>query len=77
MGALKVALSPLVSSLRGVSSKQLRQDFAARINTAAMRGQVLVPVILRPIMGRGATVHCQGLHHQPQTTRLSTVSCLP
>jgi putative transposase len=32
----KVALSHLVNSRKGVSSRRLRQDFVSRINTAAM-----------------------------------------
>ena len=39
----KVALSHLVNSLNGVSSRRLRQDFAARINGAAMRGRFWSP----------------------------------
>ena len=35
----KVALSHLVNSLKGVSSRRLRQDFVGRINPAAMRGR--------------------------------------
>jgi putative transposase len=39
----KVALSHLVNSLKGGSSRQLRQDFAARTNTAAKRGRLWSP----------------------------------
>ena len=39
----KVALSHLVNSLKGVSSRRLRQDFAGRINPAAMRGRLWSP----------------------------------
>ena len=39
----KVALSHLVNSLKGVSSRRLRQDFADRINPAAMRGRLRSP----------------------------------
>jgi len=66
----KVALSHLVNSLKGVSSRRLRQDFVGRINRAAMRGRFWFPVILRRVMRWPATVHGQGLHHQPETTRL-------
>jgi putative transposase len=39
----KVALSHLVNSLQGVSSRHLPQDFVGRINTAAMRGRFWSP----------------------------------
>ena len=39
----KVALSHLVNSLKGVSSRRLWQDFAGRINTAAMHGRFWSP----------------------------------
>src|ERR1035437_4259326 len=39
----KVALSHLVNSLKGVSSRQLRQHFVGRINPAAMRGRCRSP----------------------------------
>lgn len=39
----KVALSYLVNSLKGVSSKRLRQDFVGRVNRAAMRGRFWSP----------------------------------
>ena len=39
----KVALSHLVNSLKGVSSRRLRQDFVGGINRAAMRGRFWSP----------------------------------
>ncbi|MHB1475942.1 MAG: IS200/IS605 family transposase, partial [Dermatophilaceae bacterium] len=39
----KVALSHLVNSLKGVSSRRLRQDFAGRISQAALRGRLWSP----------------------------------
>ena len=39
----KVALSHLVNSLKGVSSRRVRQDFVGRINRAAMRGRFWSP----------------------------------
>ena len=39
----KVALSHLVNSLKGVSSRLLRQDFAGRINRAGMHGRFWSP----------------------------------
>ena len=39
----KVALSHLVNSLKGVSSRRLRQHFVGRINPAAMRGRFWSP----------------------------------
>ena len=39
----KVALSHLVNSLKGVSSRRLRQDFAGKINPAAIRGRFWSP----------------------------------
>ena len=39
----KVALSHLVNSLKGLSSRRLRQDFVGRIDTAAMRGRFWSP----------------------------------
>jgi putative transposase len=41
--APKVAISHLVNSLKGVSSRQLRQDFVGRINPAATGGQFWSP----------------------------------
>ena len=73
----KVAISHLVNSLNDVSSRQLRQDFAGRINAGAIHGQILAPVILRRIMPWRTTLHSPGLHHQTETTRLGKVSSLP
>ena len=42
----KVALSHLVNSLKGVSSRRMRQDFAGRINKAATRGRFWSPSYL-------------------------------
>jgi putative transposase len=39
----KVALSRLVNSLTGVSSRRLRQDFVGRINQAGSRGRCWSP----------------------------------
>jgi putative transposase len=39
----KVALSHLVNSLKSVSSRRLRQDFAGRINKAAIHGRFWSP----------------------------------
>jgi putative transposase len=39
----KVALSHLVNSLKGVSSRRLRQDFVGKLNMAAMRGRFWSP----------------------------------
>ena len=39
----KVAPSHLVNSLKGVSSRRLRQDFVGKINRAAMRGRFWSP----------------------------------
>ena len=39
----KVAPSHLVNNLKGVSSRQLRQDFAGRTNKAAKRGRFWSP----------------------------------
>jgi putative transposase len=39
----KVALSDMVNSLKGVSSRRLWQDFVGRINTAAMHGRFWSP----------------------------------
>jgi len=39
----QVALSHLVNSLKGVSSRRLRQDFVGRINPAAIRGRIWTP----------------------------------
>jgi putative transposase len=39
----KVALSHLVNSLKGGSSRRLRQDFVGRINKAAMHGRFWSP----------------------------------
>ena len=42
----KVAISHLVNSLEGVSSRQLRQDFVGRINPAATGGRFWSPSYL-------------------------------
>ena len=47
----KVALSHLVKSLKGVSSRRLRQDFTGRINRAAMRGLFWPPSYLARLCG--------------------------
>lgn len=39
----KVAVSALVNSLKGVSSRRLRQDFTGRVNRASMRGRFWSP----------------------------------
>ena len=39
----KVAISHLVNSLKGVSSRRLRQDFVGRISQAALRGRFWSP----------------------------------
>lgn len=39
----KVALSHLVNSLKGVSSRRLRQNFAGRISRAGIRGRFWSP----------------------------------
>jgi putative transposase len=39
----RVALSHLVNSLKGVSSRRRRQDFVGRINRAAIRGRFWSP----------------------------------
>ena len=39
----KVALSHLVNSLEGVSSRRLRQEFVGRVNRSAMRGRFWAP----------------------------------
>jgi putative transposase len=39
----KVAISHLVNSLKGVSSRRLRQDFVGRINRAATGGRFWSP----------------------------------
>jgi Transposase IS200 like len=73
----KVALSHLVNSLEGC----LVQAPAAGLRWPDQQRcdgrPVLVPVILRPVMRWPATVHSQGLHHQPETTRLGKVSSQP
>ena len=42
----KLALSHLVNSIKGVSSRRLRQDFVGRINKAATRGRFRSPSYL-------------------------------
>jgi putative transposase len=39
----KVAVSSLVNSLKGVSSRRLRQDFTGRVNQATMHGHFWSP----------------------------------
>jgi putative transposase len=52
----KVALSHLVNSLKGVSSRRMRQDFAGRINKAAMHGRFWSPSYFAGSCG-GAPLH--------------------
>ena len=52
----KVALSHLVNSLKGVSSRRLRQDFDGRINQAGMRGRFWSPSYFARSCG-GAPLH--------------------
>jgi putative transposase len=52
----KVALSDLVNSLKGVSSRRLRQDFVGRINRAGMRGRSWSPSYFAGSCG-GAPLH--------------------
>jgi len=52
----KVALSHLVNSLKGGSSRRLRQDFAGRTNRAAMRGRFWSPSYFAGSCG-GAPLH--------------------
>jgi len=39
----KVAISALVNSLKGVSSRRLRQDFTGRVNRASVHGRFWSP----------------------------------
>jgi putative transposase len=41
--APKMAVSALVNSLKGVSSRRLRQDFTGRVNQASMHGRFWSP----------------------------------
>ena len=52
----KVAPSHLVNNLKGVSSRQLRQDFAGRTNKAAKRGRFWSPSYFAGSCG-GAPLH--------------------
>jgi REP element-mobilizing transposase RayT len=71
----KVAISHLVNSLKGVI-QAVAAGFRRQDQPGCDGRQVLVTVILRRTMRRRATVHRQGLHHQPETTRLGKVSSL-
>ena len=72
----KVALSHLVNSLKGVSSRRLRQDFVGRINRAAMRGRFWSPSYFAGSCG-GAPLSTVKDYITNQTTRLGKVSSLP
>jgi len=72
----KVALCHLVKSLKGVSSRRLRQDFTGRINRAAMRGLFWPPSYFARLCGGPPLSTFRDLHHQPETTRLDKVSSL-
>jgi putative transposase len=52
----KVALSHLANSLKGVSSRRMRQDSAGRINKAATRGRFWSPSYLAGSCG-GPPLH--------------------
>lgn len=47
----KVAVSSLVNSLKGVSSRRLRQDFTGKVNRATMHGHFWSPSYLAASCG--------------------------
>ncbi len=47
----KVPVSALVNSLKGVSSRRLRQDFTMRVNSASMHGRFWSPSYLAASCG--------------------------
>jgi putative transposase len=47
----KVSVSSLVNSLKGVSSRRLRQDFTGRVNRATMHGRFWSPSYLAASCG--------------------------
>jgi putative transposase len=47
----KVPVSTLVNSLKGVSSRRLRQDFTGRVNRASMHGRFWSPSYLAASCG--------------------------
>jgi putative transposase len=47
----KVAISALVNSLKGVSSRRLRQDFTGRVNRASVHGRFWSPSYLAASCG--------------------------
>src|ERR1035437_6815545 len=73
----KVALSHLVNSLRGCLVAATAAGLRRPDQPGGDAWQVLVPVVLRRIMWRPATAHCQGLHRRPETTPLGKASSLP
>ena len=65
----KVALSHLVNSLKGVSSRRLRQDFVGRINRAAMRGRFWSPSYFAGSCGGAPLRIVKDYIARPETTR--------
>jgi REP element-mobilizing transposase RayT len=53
----KVAVSALVNSLKGVSSRRLRQDFTGKVNRASIHGRNNAARIKPPRMRRLASAH--------------------
>jgi putative transposase len=50
----KVAVSALVNSLKGVSSRRLRQDFTGKVNRASIHGRFWSPSYLAASCGDAA-----------------------
>ena len=61
----KVAVSALVNSLKGVSSRRLRQDFAERVDRASMHGRFWSPDYFAASCGAApVSIFCQYIEHQ-------------
>ena len=70
----KIALSRLVGSLKGVSARRLRQEFPAHIRKYLWGDHFLVAFVLRCLVRRSTAGDHQGVHREPEATRLrSTV----
>ncbi|ADI10582.1 transposase IS200-family protein [Streptomyces bingchenggensis BCW-1] len=67
----KVALSKLVNSLKGVSSRRLRQEFTDQVNRAITRGRFLVPFVLRRKLRRGTADRRTPVHREPAAPRMT------
>ncbi|RPF38982.1 REP element-mobilizing transposase RayT [Streptomyces sp. TLI_185] len=66
----KVAISRLVGSLKGVSARRLRQEFPGHIRKYLWGDHFWSPVLLRRVLRRRTAGDHQGVHREPEASRL-------